>query len=66
MDRILAQFDCSEDYKQSTTAFLLEGNAKTWWESMGRTIDVMEVTCTRFKDLFLILSFFPSRAPIYD
>ncbi|KAI3832617.1 hypothetical protein MKW98_002163, partial [Papaver atlanticum] len=42
VDRILAQFDCSEAYKQRMAAFLLEGNAATWWESMGRTVDAME------------------------
>ncbi|XP_026452534.1 uncharacterized protein LOC113353028 [Papaver somniferum] len=58
VDRILDQFDCSGTYKQRMASFLLEGNAATWWESMGRTVDAMEVTWTRFKDLFLE-HFFP-------
>ncbi|KAI3868514.1 hypothetical protein MKX03_035687, partial [Papaver bracteatum] len=50
VDRILAKFDFSKAYKQRMVAFLLEGNAATWWESMGSTVDSMEVTWTRFKD----------------
>ncbi|KAI3837155.1 hypothetical protein MKX03_032702, partial [Papaver bracteatum] len=59
VDRILAQFDCSGNYKHRMAAFLLDGNAATWWELMGRTVDAMEVTWTRFKDLFHE-HFFPS------
>ncbi|XP_026399418.1 uncharacterized protein LOC113295285 [Papaver somniferum] len=39
-------------------AFLLEGNETTWLESMGRTVNSMEVTWTSFKDFFLE-HFFP-------
>lgn len=60
VDRILAQFDCSGAYKQRMSAFLLEGNAATWWESMSRTVDAMEVTWTRFKDMFLAHYFPPT------
>ncbi|KAI3856670.1 hypothetical protein MKX03_026795, partial [Papaver bracteatum] len=60
VDRILAQFDFYEAYKQRMAAFLLEENASTWWESMGRTVDAMEATWTRFKDLFLALFFPPA------
>ncbi|KAI3837905.1 hypothetical protein MKX03_019420, partial [Papaver bracteatum] len=59
VDRILSKFDCSGAFKQRMAAFLLEENAATWWESMGRTVDAMEVTWTRFKELFLE-HFFPS------
>ncbi|XP_026410336.1 uncharacterized protein LOC113305529 [Papaver somniferum] len=61
VDRILDQFDCSKTYKQRMAAFLLEGNATTWWELMGRTVDAMEVTWTRFKYLFLAHLFPPSK-----